>query len=148
MALDTLLLAVGGDDESRTEALVETVIELAEIADASVVLGRVFTPENFEEIREDLNMTGSEATADEVANHHVQARDIASQLRESDIDYEIRGRSGKRGEEIVDLADEIDADRVFVGGRKRSPTGKALFGSTAQSVMLNAPCPVTFVREQ
>ncbi|MFB6070144.1 MAG: universal stress protein [Halanaeroarchaeum sp.] len=150
MSLDTLLLAIGSDDEERTDALIDTVIELAEAADASVIVGHVFTPEDFREIRSDLNMTGSDATADEVARHHVAAREISSSLAEAGIDHEIRGREGEgeRGEEIVELAKDVAADRVFVGGRKRSPTGKALFGSTAQAVMLNAPCPVTFVRDQ
>jgi len=44
------------------------------------------------------------------------------------------------------LAAEVDADLVVVSGRKRTPTGKAVFGSTAQTVLLDAPCPVTFVR--
>ncbi|PSP66736.1 universal stress protein, partial [Halobacteriales archaeon QH_6_68_27] len=48
----------------------------------------------------------------------------------------------------VGLAAETDADLVVVGGRKRSPAGKAVFGSTAQEVMLESPCPVTFVRNE
>jgi nucleotide-binding universal stress UspA family protein len=67
-------------------------------------------------------------------------------LDEADLDVEIRGAVGKRGEEIVALAEDIDADLVIVGGSKRSPAGKAVFGSTAQKVMLDSPCPVTYVR--
>jgi nucleotide-binding universal stress UspA family protein len=46
------------------------------------------------------------------------------------------------------VARDVDADMVVTGGRKRSPAGKAVFGSTAQKVLMNAPCPVTFVRSE
>jgi nucleotide-binding universal stress UspA family protein len=47
---------------------------------------------------------------------------------------------------VVDIAEGYEADMIIVGGRKRSPAGKAVFGSVAQAVMLSAPGPVTFVR--
>jgi nucleotide-binding universal stress UspA family protein len=58
----------------------------------------------------------------------------------------LRGESGTPADRIVHVADELDVELICVGGRKRSPTGKALFGSVAQSVMLHSDKPVLFCR--
>lgn len=50
------------------------------------------------------------------------------------------------GEDIVDFANEIHADFVVVGIFKTSRVEKAIFGSTAQRVILESPCPVITVK--
>ena len=50
------------------------------------------------------------------------------------------------GEDLVQFAIANDVDMVFIGIKKRSKVGKLVFGSTAQYVLLNAPCPVVSVR--
>ncbi|SNR23449.1 universal stress protein [Halorubrum vacuolatum] len=52
------------------------------------------------------------------------------------------GLVGDPEEEIVKYAEREDARYIIVLGRKQSPTAKAIFGSVAQSVLLNAPCSV------
>lgn len=144
MAIDTILLAVGPGDAIRTEALTDALNEVAGPTGARVVLAHVFTQDEYDDVRGQLNIeAGTDPT--DVAERHATIRDIVAHLEEG-IEYDIRGAIGPRGEAIVEVAKEVDADRVIVGGRRRSPTGKAVFGSTAQEVMLNAPCPVTFVR--
>ncbi|OQX26541.1 MAG: universal stress protein UspA [Desulfobacteraceae bacterium IS3] len=56
----------------------------------------------------------------------------------------IRGMSP--GEDLVQFAEDSRADEIIIGVRKRSKVGKLLFGSTAQYVILNSPCPVVTVR--
>ena len=47
---------------------------------------------------------------------------------------------------VLDVADEVGAELVVVGIHRRSPVGKALLGSNAQRILLNARCPVLAVR--
>ncbi|WP_256301337.1 universal stress protein [Haloarchaeobius salinus] len=147
MALETVLLAVGRGDRERVEALTATVTDIAGPAGATVVLAHVFGEDEYADVREKLDIEpAAEVTADDVAERYSTVREIRATLADAGLDVVVRGGVGDYGDRVVELAGEEDADLVVVGGRSRSPTGKAVFGSTAQSVMLNAPCPVTFVR--
>ena len=46
------------------------------------------------------------------------------------------------GENLSRIAKEKAMDELYLGIKKRSKVGKLLFGSTAQYLILNAPCPV------
>lgn len=146
MGIETILLAVGSGDDVRTEQLSRAVNELAEPTGARIVVAHVFSDEEFADTLSRLNIDAG-ADPDEVANRHATVRAIVKSLADS-VKYDVRGAVGKRAETILSLAEEVGANRIIVGGRKRSPTGKAIFGSTAQEVILNAPCPVTFVRNE
>jgi nucleotide-binding universal stress UspA family protein len=49
------------------------------------------------------------------------------------------------GEQLVKFAEDLKIDLIFLGIVKKSKVGKLLFGSTAQYVILHAPCPVVTV---
>lgn len=49
-------------------------------------------------------------------------------------------------EDLVMFAEENDVDQIFVGIEKKSKTRKLLLGSTAQYVILKAPCPVVTIK--
>jgi nucleotide-binding universal stress UspA family protein len=55
-------------------------------------------------------------------------------------------RGLEAGEDLVQIAVEHRVDEVIIGVRRRSKVGKIIFGSTAQYVVLNAPCPVVTVK--
>lgn len=150
MSIDTIVLAIDAEDESRTERLATETIDVAAPTGADVTLVHVFSDEGFVSARDRLGIDpdSEQSTPDAVAKRHRTARSIAEAFSEADVDHAIRGAVGDHAEEIVAVAGEVDADRVLVGGRDRSPTGKAVFGSVAQEVMLSAPCPVTFVRDE
>ena len=51
------------------------------------------------------------------------------------------------GEQMIKFAEEEKIDQIFIGIIKKSKVGKFLFGSTAQYVILNGPCPVVTIQE-
>jgi nucleotide-binding universal stress UspA family protein len=54
--------------------------------------------------------------------------------------------SGDVGEAIVGLTDRLGPDLLVLGARRRSPVGKALLGSVAQTIILEASVPVLVVK--
>lgn len=52
----------------------------------------------------------------------------------------------ERGEDLVQFAEVNAVDLMIIGIEKKSKVGKLIFGSTAQYVILKAPCPVMTVR--
>lgn len=48
-------------------------------------------------------------------------------------------------EDLLAYAEEVDADELVLGIRKRNPTSKVVFGSTAQEILLNGNLPMVAV---
>jgi nucleotide-binding universal stress UspA family protein len=56
----------------------------------------------------------------------------------------VRGRDA--AEEVIDAVEQHEADLVVIGLRRRTAVGKLILGSTAQRILLGAPCPVLAVK--
>lgn len=68
-------------------------------------------------------------------------------LKEKRIACEVHqlARGMTAGEDLVSFAEENEIDQIYVGVQKKSRTQKIIVGSTAQYVILKAPCPVVSV---
>ncbi|WP_339106199.1 universal stress protein [Haloterrigena salinisoli] len=109
-------------DESRVERQIRTILEFPIKTDTvSVTVLHVFSD----------NPAGASISQLQTA------RSAEERLEAAGIDVRLDERSGDPAPEILAYADEIDADLVCLAGRKRSPTGKALFGSVTQDVILS-----------
>jgi len=129
-----------GEDADRALAAAEAVTALpsaAESVDALVL--NVF--EEFD-VAGEAGRVRSEDVWDE-SNYPESVEAVVDALSAAGVSVSTRREHGDVTEEVLAVADEFDADVIVMGGRKRSPTGKVLFGSTTQSVMLSASCPVT-----
>jgi nucleotide-binding universal stress UspA family protein len=73
---------------------------------------------------------------------------LDAQLTERGIEHEIRQptRGLAPADELLDTAAETGASLIVIGIRRRSPLGKLITGSTAQQVLLDAPCDVLAVK--
>ncbi|MGB9955153.1 universal stress protein (plasmid) [Haloferax prahovense] len=148
MAIDRVLIAVGPNDRDHTDNLLDEALSIAAPWQATVYLLHVFPREEYNKLLEqmDFEPRSGGLQPDELASRYESIRSPAHKLDEKDIEYEIRGVIGDPSTEIVRVARELNVDRIFIGGTSRSPAGKALFGDRAQQVLLNAPCPTTYVQ--
>jgi nucleotide-binding universal stress UspA family protein len=72
--------------------------------------------------------------------------DVAvDRLGETPASVETAIEAGTPSKEILAFAGDHDVDQIVLGFRKRSPTGKLVFGSTAQDVLLSTTRPVITV---
>jgi len=149
MPIRRVVVAVGPEDDQRAARLARAAIEVAGPADAVVVLLHVFPRAAYEEgVRAAGYDPENPPPADTLASR-LQAIDrMTAMLREAGVEHRVRGAIGDAADGILGGAEAVAADRIIVGGRSRSPTGKAVFGSTAHNVLMNADCPVTFVRDE
>ncbi|MDX2500514.1 MAG: universal stress protein [Deltaproteobacteria bacterium] len=91
---------------------------------------------------------GTEGQREDIAQAEKGLEWTKSLFEENEIDCDthllIRGLSP--GEDIVEFAKESQVDEIVVGVKRRSKVGKLLMGSTAQYIILQAPCPVVSVK--
>lgn len=73
------------------------------------------------------------------------AKDVATETLDGIGGIHFEGLVGDPVKEVLDEAKRCDARYVVIGGRKRSSVGKAVFGSSTQSILLQADRPVLVV---
>ncbi|WP_231183388.1 universal stress protein [Haladaptatus sp. DYF46] len=143
------ILAVVEPTEAAKELVREAGI-IAEGLDADLILTHITTEQEYgarRDAMESLMSSSASYTVGEAEEGATQfARDIGDEvLSELDVEYDVTGYLGNKSEKILDAAEEYDCDHVFITGRQRSPTGKALFGDATQEVILDFDGPVTVV---
>jgi nucleotide-binding universal stress UspA family protein len=125
---------VGYNGSSVAKAALSLARRYAVIFDAKVLVvtsmggGTGEKPEEISKAEQDLNF----------AEQFLKEKKISCETHQL-----ARGLSP--GEDLVHYAKENDIDQIFVGVEKKSKTQKIILGSTAQYIILKAPCPVVSV---
>lgn len=138
-----VLLPVAADEE-RALTAAEVVTTLPDAAETVQVT--ILNVQNEMDVADDdgHRRISSEDLFDET-DFPQSAKEAKEYLKNAGIAVEMRREHADPKEAIVEIATEIDADRIVMAGRNRSPTGKVLFGSVTQAVLLSSDVPVTAV---
>ena len=91
---------------------------------------------------------GREFDRDDAIQSEAELAEVKSELQSHGVDHDVRQlvRGMDPAEDLVNVANEVDAELIVIGLRRRSPVGKLILGSNAQRVPLDAPCPVLAVK--
>lgn len=129
------------DRSAKGEEILHEAAKLAEALDEEVHVLHVLTRSEFVGLeRTSVDKTGGGLSIDRIKR---VAREIAQDaIDATGVEATAVGRMGDPADTVVQYAEENGARYIVVGTRKRSPTGKALFGSVSQAVLLTAEVPV------
>ncbi|MFE9657262.1 universal stress protein [Micromonospora sp. NPDC006431] len=131
-APDTTIV-VGYTPTPAGEAAVRAAVDEARLRGASLYV---------------VNVSRGDAYVDRNLASRQHLNELQRLLAESGIQHRVVqevGR-GEPSEELLRAVEETNAALVVIGLRHRTPVGKLLLGSTAQQILLDAPCPVLGVK--
>lgn len=125
-------IVVGWTPDEYGEAALARAVEEAKLREGHIVV---------------VNATRGDALVDERYADSDQLARLSDELAESGIQVDVRRSMGADvGDQVLEVADEVSADLIVIGLRRRSPVGKLLMGSVAQRILLGAECAVTAVK--
>lgn len=139
----TVLVVIERGDAG--EKLLRKASQSAKGADTDLVLLSLLSEGEFEA---DLETVESIAEVENTTLGGSEVMDAAGQFAEQQarkvVDDDVEWQrvehvldDGNRAARTIAVAEEHDCDHLFLLGKRRSPTGKAMFGDATQSILLN-----------
>ncbi|WP_020388390.1 universal stress protein [Kribbella catacumbae] len=95
-----------------------------------------------------VNSSRGEALVDKRFASGAEWQSIEQRLTDSGVDHELTQlvASKDAADQILRLAEELNAELIVIGLRRRTPVGKLILGSQAQTILLEAECPVLAIK--
>ena len=137
-------ILAGFDDSNVSKEVLLAAIDQARAFDARLFVVTVMQPSAG--LVQDEKADAEEGTRIEDAQRRLEkVKDI---LKQKNISHEthLLMRGHDPAHDLLHFAAENEVNLIVIGVRRRSKVGKLLFGSTAQQVILKAPCPVLTVK--
>lgn len=136
-----MVILAAVDRSDRANQTIDEAVRLSKAFDEPVHAVHVLSQAEFVELEQ------TEVKQRNTAIGMDQIREFAASVAEdasSDVETPVEcvGLVGDAANRIIEYAEEHDARYIVVTARNRSPTGKVVFGSVAQKLLLNASCPV------
>lgn len=95
-----------------------------------------------------INSSRGDALVDKRYAGEAEIEGIDQRLGKEGIEHiilqPVRGHDAAN--EVLEAAEEHQADLIVIGLRRRTPVGKLIMGSTSQRILLEADCPVLAVK--
>jgi nucleotide-binding universal stress UspA family protein len=129
---------------------------------STVVLGYVPKPEGEAALaasiseaqlrRADLVVVNSHRARHGAAEAHetieAELDEVRARVEEAGVAVDVRHpETGlEASEDLLNIAEEVGAELLVIGLRRRTPVGKLILGSNAQRILLDAHCPVLAVK--
>jgi nucleotide-binding universal stress UspA family protein len=94
-----------------------------------------------------VNATRGDALVDDRFASDDDLAGVRAGLEDAGLSYDVRQTVGADvGDQVLEVAADVDATLVVLGMRRRTPVGKLIMGSAAQRILLGASCPVLAVK--
>lgn len=95
-----------------------------------------------------LNASRGDALVDARYASASDWEEVQRELAESGVEHEVAQAVEARdpADQLLRLAVQTNAELIVIGLRRRTPVGKLIMGSSAQTVLLEADCPVLAVK--
>ena len=95
-----------------------------------------------------VNSSRGDALADPGFAQQADLDWASATLEEAGVEFSIRQfvRGREASEEVLAVLREVGAELCVIGIRRRTAVGKALLGSNAHRILMDAPCPVLAVK--
>ena len=128
-------IVVGYVPKAEGRAALRRAVEEAQLRDSKLVIVN-------------SHRGGRDFDRDDAVETESQLQEVRDQLDETGVEHEIRQlvRGMDPAEDLISVAEEVRAEIVVIGLRRRTPVGKLILGSNAQRVLLDATCPVLAVK--